>query len=162
MKTDDYNIPETTLLQKVHIEGTQISLRAVKNSYNEDTGVIYTFSGDQYFEAYVVSSDRAGNFYKELILQDQPENPEAGIQILIDENAIYQRYNFGRKVFVKLNGLSISKNNGLIQLGKQNRGNLDPIVSSEIDEHLIRSEIVEEIIPLQINIGDFSSDLLST
>ncbi|MCC4228837.1 DUF5689 domain-containing protein [Zunongwangia profunda] len=163
VETDDYNIPETTLLQKkVHIEGTQISLRAVKNSYNEDTGVIYTFSGDQYFEAYVVSSDRAGNFYKELILQDQPENPEAGIQILIDENAIYQRYNFGRKVFVKLNGLSISKNNGLIQLGKQNRGNLDPIVSSEIDEHLIRSEIVEEIIPLQINIGDFSSDLLST
>lgn len=162
VKTDDYEVPQSQLPENVSTEGTKISLRAVKNSYNEETGEIYTFSGDQYFEAYVISSDRAGNFYNELILQDHPENPEAGIQILIDENALYQRYNFGRKVFVKLNGLSISKNNGLIQLGKQNRGDLDPIVSSEIDEHLIRSEIVEEIIPLQINIGDFSSDLLST
>ncbi|WP_348688774.1 DUF5689 domain-containing protein, partial [Zunongwangia profunda] len=150
VKTDDYEVPQSQLPENVSTEGTKISLRAVKNSYNEETGEIYTFSGDQYFEAYVISSDRAGNFYNELILQDHPENPEAGIQILIDENALYQRYNFGRKVFVKLNGLSISKNNGLIQLGKQNRGDLDPIVSSEIDEHLIRSEIVEEIIPLQI------------
>ncbi len=99
--TDDYDVPQTQLPANVSIEGTQISLRAVKNNFDEETGDIFTFSGDQYFEAYVVSSDRAGNFYNELILQDRPENPEAGIQILIDENALYQRYNFGRKVFIK-------------------------------------------------------------
>ena len=102
VKTDDYEVPQSQLPENVSTEGTKISLRAVKNSYNEETGEIYTFSGDQYFEAYVISSDRAGNFYNELILQDHPENPEAGIQILIDENALYQRYNFGRRVFVKL------------------------------------------------------------
>ncbi|WP_255584646.1 DUF5689 domain-containing protein [Zunongwangia sp. SCSIO 43204] len=160
--TDDFNVPETQVPANVSIEGTQISLRAVKNNYDEETGDIFTFSGDQYFEAYVVSSDRAGNFYNELILQDRPENPEAGIQILIDENALYQRYNFGRKVFVKLNGLSISKSNGLIQLGKQNRGDLDPITPSEIDEYLVRSEIIEEITPQQIDIGDFSPEFLCT
>ena len=162
VSTDDYKVPETQLPENVSIDGAQISLRAVKNNYNEETGEIFTFSVDQYFEAYVISSDRAGNFYNELILQDSPENPEAGIQILIDENALYQRYNLGRKVFVKLNGLSISKSNGLIQLGKQNRGDLDPITPSEIDQYLVRSEIIEEIIPQQIKIGDFSSDLLST
>ncbi|UAB86386.1 choice-of-anchor J domain-containing protein [Zunongwangia sp. SCSIO 43204] len=162
MTTDDFNVPETQVPANVSIEGTQISLRAVKNNYDEETGDIFTFSGDQYFEAYVVSSDRAGNFYNELILQDRPENPEAGIQILIDENALYQRYNFGRKVFVKLNGLSISKSNGLIQLGKQNRGDLDPITPSEIDEYLVRSEIIEEITPQQIDIGDFSPEFLCT
>ena len=160
--TDDFDAPQTQLPANVSIEGTQISLRAVKNNYSEETGDIFTFSGDQYFEAYVVSSDRAGNFYNELILQDRPENPEAGIQILIDENALYQRYNFGRKVFIKLNGLSISKSNGLIQLGKQNRGDLDPITPSEIDEYLVRSEIIEEIIPQQIDIGDFSPVFLCT
>ncbi|WBL25530.1 DUF5689 domain-containing protein [Zunongwangia sp. HGR-M22] len=160
--TDDYDVPQTQVPANVNIEGKEISLRAVKNNYDEETGDIFTFSGDQYFEGYVISSDRAGNFYNELILQDSPENPEAGIQILIDENALYQRYNFGRKVFVKLNGLSISKNSGLIQLGKQNRGDLDPITPSEIDEYLVRSEIVEEIIPQQIDIGDFSAAFLCT
>ncbi|MDN3595759.1 DUF5689 domain-containing protein [Zunongwangia endophytica] len=160
--TDDYEVPETHEPENIVTEGTKISLRAVKNNYNEEIGEIFTFSGDFYFEAYVISSDRGGNFYNELMLQDRPENPEAGIQILIDENALYQRYNFGRKVFVKLNGLSISKSNGLLQLGKQNRGDLDPITLSEIDEFLVRSEIIEEIIPQQIDIGDFTPALLCT
>ena len=72
------------------------------------TGAIIEFgvSTDYIVEGYVVSSDLSGNFEKKLVIQDKVENPTAGIKILMDSDAIFEQYEIGDKVFVKLNKIT--------------------------------------------------------
>lgn len=155
VKTDDFEIPEAGN-KEVNIEGNLTTISAVKGHFNIGTNDIYTFRDtNAYFEGFVISSDEGGNFYKKLILQDRPSNPTAGIQILIDDTSLFDTFNFGRKVFIKLDGLSLGYNNGVLQLGKQNRGDIVPIPQALIDDHVIRSQETETITPLKIEIQDF-------
>ena len=117
-------------------------------------------SGNQIpgLKAYVISSDAGGNFYKEIIVQDQPENPKSGIQIVLDDNSLHETFDVGRKVLVKLDGLSLGFNNGVLQLGIQNRGDVVAIPNSLIDDHVIRTAEKSEIVPLNIEIDQFSDE----
>lgn len=159
VKTDDFELPETEI-SEVEIDVDLTTIEAVKGNYNFETGQIYTFQETEtWFSGYVISNDAGGNFYKELIVQDKASNPNAGIHILLDHNSLFETFNFGRKIFVKLDGLSLWYNNGVLQLGIQNRGDVVPIPNSLIDDHVIRSEQTEEIIPLNVEISDFSPEL---
>lgn len=155
VKTDDFEIPGTDFNEPV-IEGNLTTIATVKGHYNFQTNVIYNFrESNAYFIGYVISSDESGNFYKKLILQDQPANPTAGIQLQVDDNALFDTYNFGRKVYIKLDGLSLGFNNGVLQLGIQNRGDIVPIPLALIDNHIIRSGESVSITPLPLEISEF-------
>lgn len=124
VKTEDFQLPESKY-QEINIEGDITGISAVKSNFNPETEEIYVFSEtNTLMEAYVVSSDEGGNFYKELVLQDKPENPTAGILLLVDDNSLFETYNFGRKIYVKLDGLALWSNNGVHQLGVRNRGDV--------------------------------------
>ena len=130
IETDDFETPNIDI-PEISIEGDLTSISAVKGNFNRETGEIYTFQNtNAIFEGYVISSDAGGNFYKELILQDKPEIPTAGIQILLDDNSLFETFDLGRKVYVKLDGLSLGFNNGVLQLGFQNRGDIVSIPNS--------------------------------
>ena len=62
---------------------------------------------------------------------------------------------------MKLDGLSLWQNNGVIQLGKQNRGDVVAIPNSLIDEHLIRTTENVSITPLPLEISDFKREHLN-
>ncbi|MEO2063376.1 MAG: DUF5689 domain-containing protein [Christiangramia sp.] len=157
--TDDYDLPDLTIIEP-EFTGNLTSIKAVKGNFDLSTGDVYTFRDtNTWFEAYVVSSDLAGNFYKKLVLQDRPENPTAGIQILLDDNSLASTFDFGRKLYIKLDGLSMAFSNGVLQLGLQNRGDVVAIPSSMIDDFVMRSDKISEIVPLSLRIADFSSDL---
>ncbi|WP_299152432.1 DUF5689 domain-containing protein [uncultured Christiangramia sp.] len=156
--TDDFEVPEL-VEDSISIEGNFTSIVAVKGNYKTETGEIHNFRDtDTWFEAYVISDDSGGNFYKKLVLQDKAQNPQSGIQILVDDNSLHQTYNFGRKVYVKLDGLSLGFNNGVLQLGIQNRGDVVAIPSSLTDDFIVRSEITSEIIPKKLSISEFSEE----
>lgn len=158
VKTDDFETP-TLIETEIEIDGNLTSISAVKGNYNFQTGQIYNFQNtNTYFEGYVISNDAGGNFYKEVILQDKASNPTSGIQILIDDNSVSETFNFGRKVLVKLDGLSLWYNNGVLQLGIQNRGDVVAVPNALIGDYLIRTGETAEIIPLQLEISDFSED----
>ncbi|MBK7635265.1 MAG: hypothetical protein IPJ13_14020 [Saprospiraceae bacterium] len=70
---------------------------------------------DKHIKCVVIADDKSGNFYKSIIIED--ENSDLGISLLIDENEIHSSYPTGRRVYVKLKGLTISDYNGLPQLG---------------------------------------------
>lgn len=78
-------------------------------------GQYTTIPLDKYIKGIVVADDKSGNFYKTLIVED--ENSDLGIAVLIDENEIHATLPVGRRVFIKLNGLTVSDYNGLPQLG---------------------------------------------
>ena len=156
VKTDDFELPESKS-KEISIAGDITGISAVKSNFNPETEDIYVFSETNiWMEAYVVSSDESGNFYKELVLQDKPKNPTAGILLLIDDNSLFETYNFGRKIYVKLDGLALWSNNGVHQLGVQNRGDVLVIPSSRIDDHILRTEETAEIVPLDLDISEFT------
>ena len=158
VKTDDFEMPPL-IETEIEITGSVTSISAVKGNYNFQTEQIYTFQNtNTYFEGYVISSDAGGNFYKELILQDKPVNPTSGIQILLDDNSLFETFNFGRKVIVKLDGLSLWYNNGVLQLGLQNRGDVVAIPTALIEDYILRTGETAEIIPLNLKISDFSEN----
>ena len=123
---------------------------------------ITTFENDIILVGYVVSSDASGNMYKTLSLQDDPRNPNAAIQFTLDKTNLYSLYPIGRKVFVKLKGLSIGFGRGVLQIGKAIAGELERIPSSEIFNHFFRSCEVEKMEPKAITISEMNESHLQS
>ena len=113
---------------------------------------------DKYITGYVVSSDEGGNFFKEMVMQNKPENPTAGLRIAVDSSPLFGQYNFGRKIFVKLDGLTIGTDRGVATLGiSGNR--LEAMPESYLQKTVIRDNVTEDIVPLEISLADVSSDV---
>lgn len=130
----------------------------------QQQGGIFTFetpdSGlNTYISGYVVSSDEGGNFFEEIVIQDSPSNPTAGIVVQVDVNPLYTLYEFGRKVYIKVNGLTVAESNGVVQLGFRDGNDLAKIPSPLRNEFIIRDTELAEIEPLEVSISDFSNDL---
>lgn len=69
------------------------------------------------FDAYIISSDENGNFYKTISLQDKPENPTVGLQMEVDRASNYADFPVGSHVRIKANGLVLGTDHGTIKLG---------------------------------------------
>lgn len=114
-----------------------------------------------YLEGYVVSSDEAGNFHKNLVIQDKPENPTAGISISTHATDTYIFFEPGRKVYVRVDGLYVGTFRGLPSLG-ENGDEIDRMSVEAFDSRVQRSSIVEEIVPTEISINQASDSYLNT
>ena len=69
------------------------------------------------FDAYVISSDENGNFYKTISFQDKPQNPTVGLQMEVDRTGNYADFPVGSHVRIKANGLVLGTDHGTIKLG---------------------------------------------
>ena len=130
----------------------------------------FEFDGDLYIEGYVVSSDRDGNFFEELIIQNSPNaddagtDPRRGLNIQINASSLSDVYELGRKVYVKLNGLAIGIENGVYTLGRAVGNSLDQIQSYEykydptqdFPTFILRDSAVVDITPKIAAIGDLT------
>ena len=74
---------------------------------------------------YVTTSDEWGNNYKYLNIEDET----GGIQIKIDNKALYNRYKVGQRIYVKCDGLVLGDYRKLPQLGFWANGSMQPIPS---------------------------------
>lgn len=153
---------------------------ALEQEYNSSGDLVYTFFENEnnptYAEGYVVSSDATGNFYKKLIIQDKPENPTAGIEIVLNQTSLSETYDVGTKVYIKLDGLSVSYDDGesanfisptngipgKYVLGMLAGDQVDDIPSTSIKNHIFRSATVAEIIPTTIQLADITGAHVNT
>ncbi len=74
---------------------------------------------------YVTTSDEWGNNYKYINIEDET----GGIQIKIDNKALYNKYKIGQKLYVKCDGLVLGDYRKLPQLGFWANGSMQPIPS---------------------------------
>ena len=74
---------------------------------------------------YVSTSDEWGNNYKYINIEDET----GGIQIKIDNKALYHKYSVGQRVYVKCDGLVLGDYRKLPQLGLWANGSMQPIPS---------------------------------
>ena len=151
---EEFTVPQTNPLDDLS-SLVNTDLNAVLGLYYQNPGEILTFDKDLILEAYIVSSDEAGNFYKELVVQDKKENPLAGITIKLNMTSYHQFFNFGRKVQINLKGLSLGDSHGVPALGVLNGKNIENIPQSRIAYHITRTSEVAQIVPKLIEAADF-------
>lgn len=147
-------IPPVTITPNTSIKAL---LERIKNSEN-GFAKISIDEDSLWLEGYVISDDRAGNFYKELWIQDAPENPGYGIKISIDRRALSDYFVSGSKVYVYVNGLGIGNQNGQPTLGEYQGNAIGNISAFLWEDHLIRTDHIATIIPKKMELGQLQEE----
>jgi hypothetical protein len=162
VKTDDFDIPE---LQILDIDITpNTTIQSIKNAFEQSQKELFTFDSEDgsILEGFVISSDEAGNFYKVLVIQDKNENATAGVEILIDTKSYFTKYNFGRKIHVKMAGLSMKNDQGKYKIGFNLKNDVVAIPESLLDDFIFRSTETTTIIPKTLEISQCTKSDINT
>ncbi len=114
------------------------------------------------FKARVVANDESGNFYKQLVLQDET----GGIQVRLDAIGLFNEFPIGREVAVKCKDLYISDFQGLPQLSAAEGSGADissiAIPEPLIPEFVFNTTSTEEVAAEVIGVNQTSDDLINT
>ncbi len=149
------------IIEELNNPNGSLDLISITNLKTLFTGEATEITSDLVVKGYVTSSDRTGNFFRELFIQDAPENPTAAIKVVLNLNDTYNKYNFGREVYIKLNGLLIGETrtgDGVITIGGVANGDaVDDLSVKQIEENLFRSSVTANIVPKTINLSEISS-----
>jgi hypothetical protein len=144
------------------------SIKDLKGLYNSGSNPVKIVS-DILIKGYVISSDAKGNYFREFYMQDAPENPTAGIKIAINLTNSYNKFNFGRAVYIRLKNLYIGEVNsgdGVITIGgKVSRTDVKEIESvalNQMNTHFFRSIETEIIIPKEVSLAGLSAADIGT
>ncbi|MDO4879957.1 MAG: DUF5689 domain-containing protein [Capnocytophaga sp.] len=109
VKDSNYDAPNTQeLIQqntKRYNEYDRNNIISYNNLRNKVTSTIATYTDDNAFEGYVISSDEGGNFYKEIYVQALDKS--GTIAVAIDKKGLYSEFPIGSKVQVRLKGTSV-------------------------------------------------------
>lgn len=155
----NYSIPTPPEAQNIIISANKlITFKAVYGRYaqavaSEKLIAIFNENEDLYIEGYVVSSDQSGNFFEELIIQNKiddsnpDEDPRLGIRLDINVGSLSDTYEFGRKIYVRLSGLTVGESNGVLTIGKGEDQRLEQIQEFEYRKIVIRTPEVVTITP---------------
>lgn len=122
---------------------------------------IHRFTSDDIIEGYVVSSDKGGNIFKQVYIQDQPENPKFAVVLNVDEYDTNVKFQVGSKLFIKLKGLAVTNNYGSIEIGVGNGSQLENIPAEIARKQILKAcEPIAIIIPKKILISQLTKDYL--
>ncbi len=161
VQDDDYDVPNLDVEPPV-LSGTEISINGLKQLLLQEQATngndILTIEDDLYTTGFVISNDEFGNFYEELILQDNNENPTIGIKVLVNVNPLFITYEFGRKTHIQLQGLTVGFDSGVFTVGIRNGNSIDKIGESQMTQYIKRDVDVAEIVPLPMNISEFTTE----
>lgn len=111
-------VPQATITANTTINELKTIFWSDDNSYIETIGTKET--GEHYIIAgRVISSDAAGNVYKNLVIQDE----SGALTFSINANSMYNQYRIGQEIVVDATGMYIGKYRGLQQLGFPSESN---------------------------------------
>ncbi|WP_303316329.1 DUF5689 domain-containing protein [Flavivirga abyssicola] len=154
---EDYGIPSPNNTENIVIPTNQLTtFKAIYERYDQAINkgnLIAVIEEDLYIEGYVISSDQAGNFFKELIIQNKTDannsdnDPRLGLKLKINVGSLSDTYEFGRKVYVKLKGLTIGESNGVLTIGRGEDATIEHIQDFEYRNIVLRTSEIATITP---------------
>ena len=163
----EVNTQENTAVEKIIADlanpnsgVTEISIANVKGLFV--SGQVTEITSDIVVKGYVSSSDFSGNFYKEFYIQDAPENPTTAIKIATEFVDSYNKYNFGREIYIQLKGLFIGETragDGVIAIGGQSNATADGIENLSLNQtnnQILRTKTSAEIVPLRVTFSQIN------
>lgn len=190
VQDDDFSVPESLgteenrALNELLSGGVNlVSISELKAMYDSDPNgdgnnndaIPFRVDTDIAIKGYVTSSDLTGNFYKEVYLQDSPENPTTAIKVILSQVDSYNRFNKGREVYIRLNPTFENGAPGGLYIGEERTGNevitigggtesdqygttVTSLSQNQMNATMLRSEITAEIVPLNVQFSQISSD----
>lgn len=161
VKDRDFDLPKKTCSADMVANTTFAEIKAM---YSE--GVLQ-IQDDLIIEGFVISSDKAGNFFSSLHFQDKPDNPTEGFQIEFDLRDSHLFYPVGSKIYIKLKGLYLGKQKGVYKLGGtfSSFGNLSigRLPTNVVSKHLFSScDVLESASPTQISLSALDDSMINT
>ena len=130
--------------------GTWSTIKELKALYN---GKPVEVTGNVWIKGQVISSDKTGNIYRELYIQDET----GGIDLKLGKSSLYSEFSLGQWVYVYCDGLTLGAYNGMPQLGleadKTTTNDYETSyidVQAIIDQHVFRGEIKDPLKPYVI------------
>ena len=136
-----------------------ISIKDLKAMYKDKAVEIMD---NVWIKGQVISSDRSGNLYKEIYIQDGT----GAIDLKLGRSSLYSEFSLGQWVYVDCNGLTLGSYKGMPQLGleaDQTEGNeyetayIDPQVV--IDQHVFKGPKAEPLKPQVITEAQVKTSL---
>lgn len=110
--TPPTNVPEATITANTTI--AELKAEYWQDGQNYVTPILKKADGsDVVIKGRVISSDAAGNIYKQLYIQDET----GAICLSIDANSLYTTYREGQEIVIDMNTLYAGKYAGLLQIG---------------------------------------------
>ncbi|NAS12576.1 DUF5689 domain-containing protein [Poritiphilus flavus] len=109
LEDSDFSVPDCE-----RRSNTIIGFNELKEYYKGETIQILE---ELAIEGYVISSDREGNFFGEVYIQDRATDPEHGIKLVMDLRDTYLLYDTGTKVTVLLKDLYLGKSDDEYAIG---------------------------------------------
>lgn len=169
VQDDDFSVPkdlgveENKGLEALLSSGaTEVSMAELKLRYANNYRKPVLIDTDVYIKGYVSSSDKEGNFFKELFLQNAAENPTEGIKVILNQVDTYNQYNVGREVYIQLKGLYIGEErmgNEVVTIGgevatDQYGTTVKRLTENQRTQQVFRSQNTLELIPIQLNLSE--------
>lgn len=113
--------------------------------------------GDTTISGIVVANDKSGNIYKQIMIEDASK---AGVVVYMDKTYLYSDFPVGRKVYVKLKGLTLTNYKGLpeIVFTADVAGNTTGIPSGLIGNYVIKASYPNVLPVEEVSIIDIKSN----
>lgn len=161
VKDSDFDTPKQGCSTNLE---ANISFAELEALIPDETIQIYD---DWLIEGYVTSSDKAGNFFNELYVQNYPTNPTHTIQIEMDLRESHLVFEQGSKIMIRLKGLYIGRSGDMVKMGGTFSafGNVSVgrLPTLKIPEHLFSVCDKEEVVqPMVTTISQLDSLTLGT
>lgn len=156
-----YFVPVTDEYLQEH-EGMEsiTSIADLKAMYNNKPLII---SDNIWIKGQVISSDKSGNIYSEIYIQDR--NGDA-IDVKFGKGSLYNEYVLGQWLYIKCKDLTLGAYNGMPQLGMQaDQTELNEYDTSymnmqgTIDTHVFRGFIDEPVKPTVVTVDQIAESI---
>ena len=160
----EFDAPEVDFTDPDISTNTSISELKATFSLSEDEMV--QMDGDLVFDGIVVANDRSGNFYQQIVVQDET----GGLVISIDSYDLYTKFPVGRKVYVTCQNLYFANDESVYIIGDlvsdlvggQTVESFEAIPDAIFSEYIIDGRVQENISPNVVNINSLSNSMMST
>lgn len=140
--------------------GTFTTIKDLKAMYKN--GKPMEITGNVWIKGQVTSSDKTGNIYRELYIQDKT----GGIDLKLGKSSLYSEYSLGQWVYVYCDGLTLGAYNGMPQLGLE----ADQTTTNDyetsyidvqviIDQHVFRGAFDKPLKPAEVTEADVKASI---
>lgn len=132
------------------------SIKELKSLYVQG-GTVIDVVEDFVVQGKVISSDKEGNIYKSLVIQDET----GGIEIKINSSGLYNYFKIGTTVFLRANNLKLGAYGGTLSIGSvpvdENYEN-DFIPAPVMENYVIKAGKDTPVKPTLLTIPTLSSE----
>ncbi|MCU0349466.1 MAG: DUF5689 domain-containing protein [Flavobacterium sp.] len=133
---DDYGTPDlsnecVTIDANIQVSTITSSATGTATEYPNNE------NGDDYIEAYVTSSDEGGNFFKSISMIST--NGAVGFSVPVDSYNLFNRFEPGRKVYIKMDNRFYNVQNSATVIGSSFNNGVGRISGVEYQDIILRS-----------------------